>query len=119
MRILELELQDLRDFRGRHRLSFLDDAGDSARPVTAVVSADPRRRATALEAIEASVSYAVDPRHPRGLVREAFLSGWLQLSLELPWQLVLQPRLPLLRPLLLLLLVLFHELSLQLFQQLF
>lgn len=83
MRILELELQDLRDFRGRHRLSFLDDAGDSARPVTAVVSADPRRRATALEAIEASVSYAVDPRHPRGLVREAFLSGWLQLSLEL------------------------------------
>lgn len=83
MRILELELQDLRDFRGRHRLSFLDDTGSQVRPVTAVLSADPRRRATALEAIEASVSYAVDPRHPRDLVREAFVSGWLQLSLEL------------------------------------
>lgn len=83
MRVLELEIQDLRDFHGRHRLSFLDEAGSRARPVTAVVSADPRRRATALEAIEASISYAVDPRHPRGLVQEAFVSGWLQLSLEL------------------------------------
>lgn len=83
MRILELELHDLRDFRGRHRLSFRDEACGAVRPVTAIVSTDPRRRATALEAIESSIAYAVDPRHPRDLVREAFACGWLQLSLEL------------------------------------
>lgn len=83
MRILELELQDLRDFRGRHRLAFTEEDGRAPRPVCALVSAIARRRATALEAIEASIAYAVEPRHPRGLVREAFEGGWLQLSLEL------------------------------------
>lgn len=83
MRILELELQDLRDFRGRHRLCFVEADGRAARPVCALLSADARRRATALEAIEASIAYAVDPHHPRSLVKEAFEGGWLQLSLEL------------------------------------
>jgi hypothetical protein len=83
MRIRELHIHDLRQFRGRHAVSFLDASGERARQVSALLSADAGRRATVLEAIEACIAYAVDPRHPRPLVEEVLDDGWLQLSLEL------------------------------------
>jgi len=83
MRIRELVLQHFRVFREQTRLSFLDPETGRVRPVTAIVGADEVAKATVLEAIEALLSYAVDPRHPKPLIHEALAGGLVRLELEL------------------------------------
>ncbi len=83
MRIREICFQDFRSFRGRHHISFVDPATGGVRPVSAIVGSDDGAKRTVLEAIDALLSYAVDPRSPRPLVEEALGSGWIQMALEL------------------------------------
>jgi hypothetical protein len=83
MRIREILFQDFRCFRGRHQVSFVDPSTGGVRPVSILVGADRLARQTVLEAIEALLSYAADPRRPRPLVEEALGAGWMQMAIEL------------------------------------
>lgn len=83
MRIRDLLLHDFRHFQGARRISFVDAATGAVRPVTALVGPDEAAKATVLEAIEALLSYAVEPHRPRPLIDEAMQGGLLRLELEL------------------------------------
>lgn len=83
MRIREILFQDFRCFRGRHQVSFVDPSTGGVRPVSILVGSDGLARQTVLEAIEALLSYAADPRRPRPLVEEALGAGWMQMAIEL------------------------------------
>jgi len=83
MRIRELVLHHLRTFRTETRISFLDPSTRAVRPVTALAGRDETAKATVLEAIEALLSYAVDPRHPKPLIHEAMAGGLVRMELEL------------------------------------
>ena len=83
MRIREICFQDFRSFRGRQVVSFVDPTTGDVRPVSVIVGSDDAAKRTVLEAIDALLSYAIDPRHPRPLVEEAHDAGWIQMGLEL------------------------------------
>ncbi|RIL10660.1 hypothetical protein DCC79_07345 [bacterium] len=83
MRIRQLVLHNFRDFGEVTAVSFVDPRTDHVRPVTAIAGPNEAAKATVLEAIDALLSYAVDPRHPKPLIHEAMAGGLVRLELEL------------------------------------
>jgi hypothetical protein len=83
MRIRELVLHNLRSFRQETHISFVDPRTSRVRPVTAIAGRDEAAKATVLEAIEALLSYAIDPRHPKAMIGEAMADGLIRMELEL------------------------------------
>lgn len=83
MRIRELVLHNLRSFRQETHISFVDPRTSRVRPVTAIAGRDESAKATVLEAIEALLSYAIDPRHPKAMIGEAMADGLIRMELEL------------------------------------
>jgi energy-coupling factor transporter ATP-binding protein EcfA2 len=83
MRIRELLFRNFRSFRGERRISFVDPLTDAVRPVSVIAGTNGTGKTTIFQAIEALLAYVLEPENPRDLVREAWETGLVCLSLEL------------------------------------
>jgi len=75
MRIREITFKDFRCFRGERRISFVDPATDTVRPVTVLAGSNGSGKTTVLNAIEALLSLLVDQHNPPDLVNEVLWWG--------------------------------------------
>jgi energy-coupling factor transporter ATP-binding protein EcfA2 len=82
MRIRELYFNNFRSFRGERTISFVDPLSDTVRPVTVLAGSNGSGKTTILSAIEALLSFVVNPDEPSEFVREAWETGLVRLTLE-------------------------------------
>jgi energy-coupling factor transporter ATP-binding protein EcfA2 len=82
MRIREIVFKDFRCFRGERRISFVDPATDTVRPVTVLAGSNGSGKTTLLDSIEALLAFFLDPHSPRDLVYETQWSGSIGLVVE-------------------------------------
>jgi predicted ATPase len=75
MRIREIAFKDFRCFRGERRISFVDPATDTVRPVTVLAGSNGSGKTTLLDAIEALLTLLVDQHNPTDLVNEVLWWG--------------------------------------------
>jgi hypothetical protein len=83
VRIRELLFRNIRSFRGERRISFVDPLTDAVRPVSVIAGTNGTGKTTIFQAIEALLAYVLEPENPRDLVREAWDTGLVCLSVEL------------------------------------
>lgn len=82
MRIREISFHNFRSFRGRHRISFVDPLADASMPISVLAGTNGTGKTTILDTIEALLAFALEPDHPRDLVREAMETGLIHLAVE-------------------------------------
>lgn len=83
MRIREVFFHDFRSFRGDRRISFVEPGTDIVRPLTVLAGVNGTGKTTVIDAIEALLAYVLEPDRPNDLVKEAFETGLVGVSLEL------------------------------------
>jgi predicted ATPase len=83
MRIRELILNNVRSFRGEHRISFVDPLTDQARPLTVIAGTNGTGKTTIFEAIEETIRFLSELDIRRlPLLSEVQKSGLVILTLE-------------------------------------
>ena len=83
MRIREITLKDYRCFRGERRISFVDPATDTVRPVTVLAGSNGSGKTTILDAVEALLTLLVDQHNLPDLVNEVlWWGGSIRLAVE-------------------------------------
>ncbi|MCX6068332.1 MAG: AAA family ATPase, partial [Chloroflexi bacterium] len=95
MRIRELYFNNFRSFRGERTISFVDPLSDTAQPVTVLAGSNGSGKTTILNAIEALLTYMLNPNQTSDFMREAWDNGLVRLTLEVsPGELVEAGTLP-------------------------
>jgi len=82
MRIREITFKDFRSFRGERRISFVDPVTNTVRPVTVLAGSNGSGKTTALDAIEAMLTYATTLKRT-DMHKEMRQTGLIRLDLEL------------------------------------
>lgn len=84
MRIREITFNNVRAFRGEHRISFVDPLTDEVNPVTVIAGTNGTGKTTIIEAIVALLQFALNLEIPLGsLLDELANDGFVSLTLEL------------------------------------
>jgi ABC-type lipoprotein export system ATPase subunit len=80
MRIREITFNNVRSFRGEHRISFLDELTGEVQPVTVIAGTNGTGKTTILETVE---SLLQSGWQSEGIVGEVLKSGFVCLEVEL------------------------------------
>lgn len=83
MRIREMLFHNFRSFRGEHRISFVDPATNAVRPLTVLAGSNGSGKTTVLEAIDALLTFLLDPLVKNDFLQEVQDSGLIALTLEI------------------------------------
>ncbi len=84
MRIRELIFNNVRAFRGEHRISFVDQLTDQASPISVIAGTNGTGKTTMLEAIAALFKFAVTLEiPPDSILAQVANDGFVSLTLEL------------------------------------
>ena len=86
MRNREVMFKDFRSFRGERRISFVNPVTEAVHPLTVLGGSNGCGKTTVLEAIEALLAFLIEPDKPKDLIREAWDTGLIQMTLELSYQ---------------------------------